>query len=226
MLSLVMTPVKALVEWIDVSGVKGEPPTQSRREKAQATRLRIVEAALAAFLDRGYSGTTMDAVAAQAGVAVQTVYFVFHTKSDLLQGVYEHVVLGPDKVPPHMSWWWRAVEEEPEVVPAVRTLVKGSIDLLVRAAPLVWMVLGDETAREGYEFNEGMRRDGYEVLVRNLTSKHPLRPEITPERARDVLLLLTGPQLYAQLARDLKWSREEIEEWTATSVLQQLFGIG
>jgi len=100
------------------------------------------------------------------------------------------------------------------------------MDLLVRAAPLVWMVLGDETAREGYEFNEGMRRDGYEVLVRTLTSKHSLRPEINPERARDVLLLLTGPQLYAQLARDLKWSREEIEEWMITSVLQQLFGIG
>jgi AcrR family transcriptional regulator len=209
-----------------VNNVKGRPARQSRREKAQATRQRIVEAALAAFLDRGYSGTTMDSVASEAGVAVQTVYFVFHTKGDLLQAVYEHLVLGPERVPPHLTRWWRAVEEEPEVVPAVRTLVSGSMDLLVRAAPLVRMVLGDETAREGYEFNEGLRRDGYEVLVRTLTSKHPLRPEVTPERARDVLLLLTGPQLYAQLARDMKWSREEIEEWMTTSVLQQLFGIG
>jgi AcrR family transcriptional regulator len=211
---------------VGVSGVKDGPARQSRREKAQATRLKIVEAALAAFLEHGYAGTTMDAVAAQAGVAVQTVYFVFHTKGDLLQAVYEHLVLGPDRVPPHLSWWWRAVEEEPEIVPAVRTLVEGSMDLLVRAAPLVWTVLGDETARQGYEFNEGMRRDGYEVLVATLSAKHPLRVDITPERARDVLLLLTGPQLYAQLTRDLKWSREEIEEWTIASVLQQLFGIG
>jgi hypothetical protein len=64
------------------------------------------------------------------------------------------------------------------------------------------------------------------VLVRTLTGKHPLRPDVTPERARDVLLLLTGPQLYAQLSRDLKWSRQEIEDWTITSVLNQLFGIG
>jgi AcrR family transcriptional regulator len=226
MSSLMDSPVRVLVEWQTVSGVKGGPTRQSRREKAQATRLRIVEAALAAFLERGYSGTTMDAVATEAGVAVQTVYFVFHTKGELLQAVYEHLVLGPERVPPHLTWWWRAVEEEPEVVPAVRTLVSGSMDLLVRAAPLVWIVLGDETAREGYEFNEGMRRDGYEVLVRTLTSKHPLRPDVTSERARDLLLLLTGPQLYAQLARDLKWSRDEIEEWMITSVLQQLFGIG
>jgi hypothetical protein len=46
-------------------------------------------------------------------------------------------------VPPHLTWWWRAVEEEPEVVRAVRTLVSGSMDLLARAAPLVCMVLGD-----------------------------------------------------------------------------------
>lgn len=212
---------------LKVSGVKGKPPRGgSRREKAEATRLRIVEAALAAFLERGYSGTTMDAVATQAGVAVQTVYFVFRTKGDLLQAVYEHVVLGPDRLPPHLTRWWRCVAEEPEVVPAVRTLVTGSMDLLVRAAPLVWAVLADETAREGYDFNEGLRRDGYETLVEVLSAKHPLRPDMTSERARDVLLLLTGPQIYAQLARDLKWSRQDIEDWTVTSVLQQLFGIG
>jgi AcrR family transcriptional regulator len=211
----------------DVGDVKGEPPRrESRREKAEATRLRIVEAALAAFLEHGYAGTTMDAVAADASVAVQTVYFVFRTKGDLLQAVYEHVVLGPERLPPHLSRWWREVEAEPDVVVAVRTLVTGSMALLVRAAPLVWTVLADETAREGYDFNEGLRRDGYEVLVRTLTGKHPLRPDVTPERARDVLLLLTGPQLYAQLSRDLKWSRQEIEDWTITSVLNQLFGIG
>lgn len=209
-----------------MSSVKREPPRQNRREKAEATRLRIVEAATAAFLERGYTATTMNAVAADAGVAVQTVYFVFRTKSDLLQAVYEHVVLGPEQLPPHLTRWWRAVEEEPDIVLAVRALVTGTMDLLARAAPLVWTVLADETARKSYEFNEGLRRDGYETLIQTLTAKHPPRPDVTPERARDVLLVLTGPQLYAQLARDLKWSRTEIEDWTVTTVLHQLFGIG
>ena len=30
-------------------------------------------------------------------------------------------------------------------------------------------------------------------------AKDPLRPGLTPERARDILLLLTGPQIYAEL---------------------------
>jgi hypothetical protein len=45
-----------------------------RRENAEATRLRIVEAARELMLERGYAATTMADVAARAGVAVQTLY--------------------------------------------------------------------------------------------------------------------------------------------------------
>jgi AcrR family transcriptional regulator len=208
-----------------MKNVKGRPGPISRKEKAEATRQRIIEAALAAFTEHGYASTTMDFIARQAGVAVQTVYFAFRTKSELLQSVYEHVVLGPEKVPPHLSRWWRDAEAEPDVAKAVRILVTGSMDLLARAAPLVWTVLGDETAREGYDFNEGLRRNGTEALIAMLSAKHPLSEGMTPDRARDIYLLLTGPQIHAQLTRDLKWSRVEIEEWTISSILQQLFGI-
>lgn len=202
-----------------------EVKEMSRKEKADATRQRIVEAALDAFLERGFAATTMAAIAEAADVAVQTVYFVFHTKGDLLQAVYEHVVLGPERTPPNQSGWWRDVEAEPDIEPAVRRLVEGTVELLERAAPLVRMVLGDETAKESYDFNEGLRRNGYEVLIRILAEKRPLRARLAPERARDILLLLTGPQVYVQLTRDMKWSRFEVEDWMTASVLQQLFGI-
>lgn len=198
----------------------------SRKDKAEATRQRIVEAALDAFLERGFAATTVAAVAEDAGVAVQTVYFVFHTKGDLLQAVYEHVVLGRERTPPNQSEWWRAVEAEPDIELAVRLLVEGTVELLERAAPLVRMVLGDETAKESYDFNEGLRRDGYEALIGILAEKRPLRARLAPERARDILLLLTGPQVYVQLTRDMNWSRSDVEDWMTASVLQQLFGIG
>ncbi|MFP4073937.1 MAG: TetR/AcrR family transcriptional regulator [Actinomycetota bacterium] len=197
----------------------------SRKEQAEATRLRIVEAALKAFLENGYAATTMATIAENAGVAVQTVYFVFRTKGDLLQAVYEHVVLGPEQTPPQQSEWWRATEAEADIEIAVRLLVEGTAELLERAAPLVRIVMGDETAQEAYYFHEGLRRDGYEILVRILTEKHPLRSGLTSERARDILLLLTGPQIYTQLTRDMKWSRAEFEDWATTSVLQQLFDV-
>ena len=68
----------------------------TRREQARSTRLKIVRAAHAVFVDRGYGGARMTDIAQAAGVAVQTVYFTFHTKGELLQACYETAVLGEE----------------------------------------------------------------------------------------------------------------------------------
>jgi hypothetical protein len=115
------------------------------------------------------------------------------------------------------------VQQTPNVAIAVRALVDGTVELLQRAAPLVWAVLGDPTAREGYDYNEGLRRTGNEQLVRMLAAKHPLRDGLSATRARDVLLVLTGPQLYAQLTRDLGWTSDEVADWMNDVVLRELF---
>jgi hypothetical protein len=88
---------------------------------------------------------------------------------------------------------------------------------------LVWSVLGDEGARKRYEYSEQLRRFGYADLVSVLAEKHLLRPGLTPLRARDVLLVLTGPQLFVQYTRDLGWSAEELATWITTAVLEQVF---
>ena len=59
----------------------------SKRERAEQTRARIVEAAYRLFSQHGYEATTMQAVADEAGVAVQTVYFTFHTKGGLVAAI-------------------------------------------------------------------------------------------------------------------------------------------
>ena len=64
-----------------------------RQAKAAATRARIIANAYALFCENGYRATTMDLIARRAGVAVQTVYFTFHTKDDLLKAVFEWTVL-------------------------------------------------------------------------------------------------------------------------------------
>jgi TetR/AcrR family transcriptional repressor of mexJK operon len=59
---------------------------QAIEERRSARKRRaIVEAATAAFLDHGYGGTSMDAVAAAAGVSKQTVYQHFGDKQRLFR---------------------------------------------------------------------------------------------------------------------------------------------
>lgn len=195
----------------------------SRKERAAATRRRILDSALAAFSEHGYSSTTMETVAADAGVAVQTVYFSFRTKGELLQAVYEYAVLGPEQTPPHLMPWWPRTDDGLDITEAVTRFVAGTLGLLTRAGPLVWSVLGDEGARERYEYNEQLRRLGYAELVSVLAEKHPLRPGLTPVRARDILLVLTAPQLFVQYTRDLGWSAKELATWITTAVLEQVF---
>lgn len=197
---------------------------QSRKDKAAATRRRMMQASCAIFSKRGYAGTTMDAVAAEAGVAVQTLYYTFRTKSELLQAAYEWAVVA-DGVPPHLSEWWRAVDEATDVRDAVRLLVENTIPILERAAPLVWVVQSDEGARAVYEHNEKLRIDGNQALVRMLAAKHPLRNGLTDDRARDILLVFTGPQQFQLLTAEYGWSSAEYTTWVIGAVLRELFGL-
>lgn len=56
--------------------------------KAERTRQRILDTALRLFQERGYEGTTMRAVASEAGVALGNAYYYFKSKEHLVQGFY------------------------------------------------------------------------------------------------------------------------------------------
>src|SRR3954452_7777755 len=116
---------------LTMTGVKSP---SSRRERAAATRQRIVEAALQVFVERGYTGAKMTDIAALAGVAVQTVYFTFHTKPELLRACYESAVLGPDRIPPPLAEWYTEALDSRTADVAVRRFAEGNAAIAVRAA--------------------------------------------------------------------------------------------
>lgn len=73
----------------------------TKTRKSEETRARILEAALALFLERGYQETTMRAIADRAGVAVGNAYYYFASKEHLIQAFYarthvEHVAASRD----------------------------------------------------------------------------------------------------------------------------------
>jgi AcrR family transcriptional regulator len=64
-------------------------PVAGRTPRSEATRTRIVEAALRLFLANGYDRTTMRAIATEAGVSVGNAYYYFTSKEALVQGFYD-----------------------------------------------------------------------------------------------------------------------------------------
>lgn len=59
--------------------------------KAEQTRSRIKDAAIASFIERGYPDTTIRLIAAEAGVSVGNAYYYFPSKTHLVQELYEQV---------------------------------------------------------------------------------------------------------------------------------------
>src|SRR5690349_9272092 len=77
--------------------VKPGDRRRTRGERlAQASRREILEAAHRLFVERGYVATSVPAIAAEAGVAVQTIYNTVGSKREVLGGVVELTVRGPD----------------------------------------------------------------------------------------------------------------------------------
>ncbi len=206
-----------------MASVKG----QSRREKAAATRRRMLDAAYDLFCRDGYRATTMDAIAARAGVAVQTLYFTFHTKDELFQAVHDRTVLGDENLPPPMQPWYLAAVAATDAREAVRHICRGVLSISRRVAPMIpaFHEVAGDPAGEVWERSLQLRHDGMIGLVDALTKKAPLRKGVTRSHAADALYLLLGPDLYWTMVLERGWTERHFAGWTERVALHDLFGL-
>lgn len=197
-------------------------PARTRREQAERTRRSIVRAARAEFQQSGYHGATMAAVAQRAGVAVQTVYFVFNTKARLLSACIDDAVLGDEPTPPQQSTWWAAATAEPEARAALEAFVAGTVSVLARVAGMAEVARvaaqTDPETRRTHEQHERLRREGYAQMVADVAAKGPLRAGLDESGATDVLMTLLGPATFLAMTTDHGWSEERVTAWLVQSL--------
>jgi AcrR family transcriptional regulator len=202
------------------------PPASSRRSQAQQTRVRMIRAAHQLFVERGYSGTRMADVAAVAGVAVQTVYFRFHTKAELLQACYELAVVGEGApLPPPLQPWYRAVMTADSGPVAMRHFAEGNTSIVARVGLLddvVRSALHEPDAVAVRAHNEQLRRDGYRDIVVHLDDRFGLRPPLTIGTATDLLLLVGSAAPYRSLVVECGWTLPAFVDWLATALVELL----
>src|SRR5512144_1001101 len=80
--------------------VKRAYSSDLRAAQARRTRRQIVDAAGALFAEHGFSGTTIDAIAARAGVSRKTVFTSVGGKVELLKLAYDYAMAGDDEPVP------------------------------------------------------------------------------------------------------------------------------
>ncbi len=201
----------------------------SRRDRAKATRLRILTSAQQLFLERGYPDTTMDDVAAAAGVAVQTVYYAFKTKSLLLRETIDLASTGEPDQPraAERAWMQEALSTE-SGDRALAVAVENGVDIYTRTVPL-WPALqaasaNDPDVQHYFSSIVADRRAGMSQLVRHLDELGYLRPDISSEHGADVVAALFSPETYLALVRDAHWPIEKLKAWLWQTLRTQLSG--
>jgi AcrR family transcriptional regulator len=213
-----------------MTGVKSRPyNSPRRREQAAATRAVILEAAQRLFERDGYAATTIAAVAAEAGVAVKTVYVAFETKSGLLRALWNQLLRGDDgDAPVAAREWYREAVEEPDPERQLRLNARnsraaktriGAVLDVIRTAANTDPDMEKLWGRIQTEFHANQR-----VIVESLDDKKALRPGLDVDRATDILWTLNHPDVWQLLVRQRGWTPEEYERWFADTACSQLLG--
>ncbi|MFJ2953316.1 TetR/AcrR family transcriptional regulator [Streptomyces sp. NPDC087270] len=213
----------------EVKGTGGSVKRPDKRaERSRRTREKIVAAARDLFVAQGYGVTSLQEVADRAGVAVQTVYFVFRTKRGLFKAVVDTTIAGDAEPVATMDRaWFRAACAEPTAAGQLRSHVRGVADILGRVAPIMPVIAAaaatdPEIAAQWPAAGPDPRYTVQHAAAKALTAKPDARPDVDADRAADLLYGLLSPELYLIFVRDRGWSPEAWEEWAATTLAAQL----
>ena len=198
-----------------------------RRQQAAATRRDILAAAQRLFEQQGYASTTMAAIAAEAGVALKTVYVAFETKSGLLRALW-HMLLRGDQEDVHVRdrQWYRDVLEEPDPERQLRLNARNSRIVKQRAAALMEVIRSAApTDPDIQELWSRIQTDFYEIqrpIVEALRRSKALRLDLDVTRGTDILWTLNHPNVWQLLVAQRGWTPEQYEQWFGDTTCSQL----
>jgi AcrR family transcriptional regulator len=198
-----------------------------REEQARATRRAVVSAARDLFVEFGWARTTIDAVAARAGVSRKTVFISVGGKAALLKLALDWALVGDDEPVPMSE---RPVIAEMDQLTDPRELVARwatfVAELEERAAPLAAVLVAasdaDPEAAGVHAESERNRLGGAAEFVARLTAIDGLRPGLTPKRAVAAALVLMEPAVYRTLVREHGWTRAEYAHWIERAASAEL----
>jgi AcrR family transcriptional regulator len=200
----------------------------------------MLRAAYELFCDRGYVGTTMSAIAERAGMAVQTLYFTFNTKSALLEEAFGAAVVGFEHWEPRVvdavsagtprdmievHPWYPEFRDAPTAAAALAVFVDASLPILERVGPLLiaMTAAGDPDVTTVAEIAERRRVEGYAFVAEDLAERQGWRRGMTPQRATDILLCILSAETHTFLTSRRGWSQDACREWFLDVLCQQLF---
>ena len=206
--------------------VKRSYRSQVRDEAARATRLAVVRAAHALFVEQGWAATTVAAIAEAAGVSRPTANTV-GGKAQLLALARDVAMAGDDEpltVTQRASFL--AVVDEPDLGRAIELYARHVTAVQSRYAALDAVLhqasSSDPDAQALWQRSEQERRAGAQAAVDVLRAKGAVRGPVA--RAVDAVWALMASEPYRRLVLDAGWSERAYSSWLAGLLRASLLG--
>jgi AcrR family transcriptional regulator len=194
-----------------------------RLQQAESTRSIIVDSGRRLFAKHGYSATTLDRIAREAGVAVQTVYAIFGSKRAILMAMLDAMDAAVDV--PALVAQIRATADPRE---QLRLAVGVSARVFSAGYDVVDIVRGAGTADPDlasvWRDGEARRRPGQAELVRQWATTGVLRRGLSTREATDILWAMTGPDVYRLFVVENRWSLHRYQRWLTNLLEGMLLG--
>ncbi|GCE49975.1 TetR family transcriptional regulator [Thermosporothrix hazakensis] len=191
--------------------VKRSYTSLQRQRQARATRERITTSARRLFAQHGFATTTMEDIARDAEVAVQTVYAAFGSKRGILLALLDSM----ESEQPAISDEMDPIAQIRQWAHAARLYFERGADLI----DIVWKAgLADPDLLAAWREGERRRRANVEERVRGWVARELLRPGLSEQEATDIVWTLHAPEVFRLFVNECHWSGERYEAWLASEM--------
>jgi len=194
----------------------------ARQTQSAATRQRIVDAARALIIERGYRATTVAAIAADAGVNSDSVYQLVGRKPMVLRELIEQAISGTaHEVFAEERAHVKAFRAEPDPAKKLAIYARAVCQTHIRMAPL-FLALRDASstepeAQEVWLEISQRRAANMRKLAKDLQDAGGLRRGLSIDQAADIVWATNSAELFVLLTIERGWSVKRFERWLADS---------
>lgn len=207
--------------------VKRNYSSRLRAAQARETRRAVVRAGADLFVTRGFGRTTIDDIAAAAGVSRKTVFAAAGAKADILKLAIDWAIVGDDEPVALMQ---RPViqeslkETDPDEI--IRRWTSLVCQIAKRMGGLAWALVSaagtDPQARELLDAGHAQRLIGARAFVQHLAKHGGLRRGLSISEAVDIVWVHNDPILFYRLVEQRGWSAKRYEAWLYRTMRLQL----
>jgi len=169
----------------------------------------------------------MEMIATDAGVAIQTVYFTFHTKAELLLDAVKVAGGEPgDPEDPVERAWYGQVMSAPSGIRRLALIVELGNEIYRRIGPLMPSVRAaaalDPDVDAAWQALVSRRRDGMRRAIGVFASRGELRDGLEPTLALDLLFGIHRWETFHAFTEECEWPVECFKAWQFATLARHL----